>query len=368
MAQRVDELSAEIQFSRLQSSDESEAAAAFHALCDFSRQRLKSTLKKYGATSEEVEDILQEVWARVWHARKGTSFSSTPRWFAFLRRLGINALVDLRKIPVTLLSAEEITAIPESDLHSVVTVVMSSLDHERILSCTEEIWLGAPQTANRHLRLIAAQMFFVDNLSVTEVLGTLNAGRMPNDKIRREELDEWLSSPWAVLGVSHSELYFPTQKLAADILDVSPVDVNRIVSEAANDENLSKSLIDSRTIAVLSKYYNIRVETRAMSDEEAEEVLREHLPFSQTAHRTHQRFCRKPDCLRWLQEHGLWRKLVFDYWFLDEISQKEILCRTSPAAEVFHYKSLSPTTVNALTSGRRLLNQLTKALSQSNGR
>lgn len=335
------------------SQDDRRATRAFDRLSSLARERLAGFVRKRGLSPADVEDVLQEVFRRVWAGRLRYRNCGVPAWHGYLFKVARSVLIDLvagqpstDPLPVTLPD-------DDSSIDDLVHNAWKAETFGRIVAEADSLWLGfSPALSEdaRALRLLAARFFYLDRLEPASILTLL---RPAAPELTRSMVDDWLTDPPTIRLLAFETLHLTGESLIQELRDgVGPHEWSSEVEILAR----WRCVLDL-TAARISELDDL-----PCPPEEALELLdrlRRLLPFESrmrgllvSVGRWDEKSARDA-----LKADGLWRRLAFEYWYVDELSQKSIHERSAPPARLVDFV-LTPGMLNVWLSNRRLLKAL----------
>ncbi|HVT13179.1 MAG TPA: sigma-70 family RNA polymerase sigma factor [Fimbriimonadaceae bacterium] len=350
-----------------------EAQIAFDKIFANQRRRLIRYFMGKGFSEDNAEDLTQEVSRRAWAARRSFEPLGLGAWWNFLLRIARNHAIDIvrrssRYRQDAFADAEEIPAgdIPYLDV----------LLREDIFDAADALWLGLPrrQKSQNRSRLLAAQLFYLHGLDWREVAQVLGK----DARTASHELDEWLSDGAVLRHLAYVELYWSNDRLAGYLLcpkePLTPPELDRL-NEALNGDEPATRISDwtpREAFVVLRRVRNGLTTDRILSfhhynfdQDEVEGVaerVRNQYPMARIGKELRDAYEAADHVMR-LIDTGLWRRLVFQYDFSDDLPQKQILERTAPPAEVVGTK-MTEAKLTGWISMNRLLAQLAAFMSE----
>jgi hypothetical protein len=209
----------------------------------------------------------------------------------------------------------------------------------------DRLWLGIDRSQMVAKRQIAAALlFYADGRSWDEILELIGRGR-----VSRRTLDEWLAMESVLLGACYSHIYLSNDDLSQTIIargDANkPIDLDELAVQAFDpqDKTPPEGWTWKEVQIVLWRFRiglvfeRIQRKSHPMAAEDIERVFdraREFHPFADRATQLRSVFERAPLGSNPLQQAGLWKRLVFQYFASDTLPYLQILERTKPAADV----------------------------------
>ncbi|HWA84406.1 MAG TPA: sigma-70 family RNA polymerase sigma factor [Fimbriimonadaceae bacterium] len=350
-----------------------EAAVAFDKLFLVVRPRLVRHFRRSRLAEDDCSDLVQTVTDRVWSSRRSFEPNGFAAWWGFVLRIASNCATDLfrqkgRRAEDTLINVGEI---PDHDRD-----YLDILLRDDIFDAADALWLGLPrrQRKQNRDRLLAAQLFYLHGLEWRDIAQMLGK----DARTVSDELDEWLLDGAVLRHLAYVELYWSNDKLAGYLLrpnkPLEPLELDQL-NEALLRDEFSAGVSDwtaREAFIVLRRIRNGLTTDRIMAFhrynfdrsevEGVAERARGRFPIPQAGKRLRAAYEPKGQAER-LTESGLWRRLVFQYEFCDDLPQKQIFERTGPAADVVDAKMTS-VMLNGWISMNRLLAQLAAYMSE----
>jgi DNA-directed RNA polymerase specialized sigma24 family protein len=308
-------------------------------------------------TDEELGDVAQECFMRLYNHRETFTYKGLSHWRAYVHRTAFSQWSEtFRKNKANQTLLED---------HSPSVEMVFSIGPELVDALAGEAWLGyharTPLT-ERRLRLLACQLFH-GGASWQEICRLV----VPN--IDRETLNEWLKDPASSADLAFHSLYFTGPRLVQHILGLR------------RQPNLAETLADLRsgkrpaeigpewsahaieTVVLRYGYGCSRMKIEKILEnrfttEELKAILvscEGKLPFSASV--SHLTELLGDAAQPILGSKGIWRRLAFEYRYRDELEVADVFERISPQATRASF-SLNEGTLNMWLSGNRLIQEL----------
>lgn len=359
------------EISTFSGAPDEEAALAFDRLFAAARPRLARYLLGLGFAVDVCDDLLQVVATRVWASRASFEARGEGGWWRFLQKIAYRCAIDEERknteIPMDALDGFD--EIPDRDLPYLDVLLADAEDRERVYAAADALWLGiSDDKGDGRSRLLAAQLFYLHGLDWRDIAQIL--GR--DVRTGRAELDLWLTDESVLRHLAFLELYWSNHRLAGHVLrpeePLSAFELD-LLNEELRQGVLSIPILHwtkGEATVLLWRIRNglttdqilrfRRCEYDRDGVESIVEKARGYYPFSSAGGLLRDAY-EAAGHMGSLQETGVWRRLVFQYFCSDELPQKQILERTAPAAEAVDAK-MTGAMLNSWISMNRLLAQL----------
>ncbi|MGV3613818.1 MAG: RNA polymerase sigma factor [Fimbriimonas sp.] len=307
------------------SSSPEGAAVAFERISPQVRRYLKSHLGRFGIDDDAVEDVAQEVLEKLWTAREAIEIRGVGPWWCFVKRTADWIAIDwIRKRGrETSVAPETLGDIPDEDIPCIADMAEMARLREELLRVADECWLQA-MPHNGKEALAVAVLVFADDVPFDEACDLL--GIAPGDPQRA--VANAIAEPAIFLRAAFAALYWSNARLVRHLLG------------EASESDPQWTEVEARAIAL--RYGNGMTSDRiarfrwcpldAKALEAFFEGLADRLPFLPAAERLRQggRRIRKGALLA---GPGLWRRLAFQYWYIETLPHRQILERTEASAK-----------------------------------
>jgi DNA-directed RNA polymerase specialized sigma24 family protein len=355
--------------------DDAEAERAFECLRARTVDALVGRVCASVHNREDAEDIVQQAYLRIWSRRRQLQNMGLAAWRGYLNRIALRCCLDhlrSRDNKDRPASLESFHDIPSEEM-PLVSAVEDAIRLGVIFSLADEVWLGSDPSVSPAVRtrqILAAQMMALDGVPWETVCRVLGDGPDPTQSISRGTLDRWVTDPNVVRGLAYERLYFSNQNLAAFLLmPLSPESTSEAPSRIDPDGTTAGWTPDEQLVigwrygaGMQQQQIEARTDNRLPSEELeslfakccalfpfrermaeilASPVLRSSVPVREL-----------------LASDGLWKRLVFQYAYVDDISYKDILDRTAPAADQVGCTITERGTLKGWIAMKRLLKEL----------
>lgn len=371
---------------RFASGEPTQAQEAFSALAMRVRPFLHAYLRPRLAREADREDVVQEALVRLWKHRERYRFEGVAAWYALARRIAESCRIDLlrsqARAPTTELPPDDIADPEYRALDELLAALEHSLVTGRIRLEADRVFLDLADSATEEecrRQLLAMKLFYVDRVPWEDVLALLNLSRPAEAIVTREELDGWLADPALVRLLASRELYCTSEELAAWLLGVdAPGALSDWMCGGSGSSGTGmREGNDPDTFVTLCRIRHRMSVDQILSRSDCPvngealsgicDRLEARFPFVQWM----------LDLLHKLQPHpveasavlsgpGLWQRLAFEYWYFDQLSQKDLLAQVRPPAEEVGY-AINAGVLNVWLSGGRLLRRVAKRLAPTAG-
>jgi len=304
-------------------------------------------LKGYLPRREDREDAISEVRYRLLRRPGELDLPNRAAWLALVATVGSRIAIDMLRSKHGDLDLEYPEDVPEKD-YPFIEVIALLMEDAEAAGVLDELWLGvAPKlsAAERKRRLLAAQLFYLNNLHWDQICQILSA----NGTVTREMLDEWLGERSVLLCLAYAKLHRGNERLSGTI--IAP---ENPLPSCELDKLSRLALLDSPAKPpagwtwsdlriVFWRYRNGLPDRKILQmcssvDQQAidgvVQICEPRMPFAQNAKRLvagaqARRVQGEP-----FKAQGLWRRLAFQYGFIEDLPQKHILERIDPATKV----------------------------------
>lgn len=359
------------ELSKLEKFTGGDPEAAEHAFSYLSG-RIERYLWRYLSTlvpgPQDREDVIVEVLKKLYDHRSKFQVKGLGAWYALValmaRRCALDRLQKGETVPLD-------DDLPVEELEFIGNVAELTYFRSLLYRAADGLWLGIdPRQADaeRKRRLLAAQLYYLHGTPWQEVCR--HVGR--EKPLGRRALDSWLSDPAVLNDLAFHMLYFDNDSLACHILgngkalDMKALREIALASEKGSGEPPEGWTWPEVKVAIWRYRNGLLTEKILQMDPglgstEVERTLakcRERLPFEQIAVELEGCLQRGRAPLFPLKSAPVWKRLVFQYATIHELSHKQILERTEAAARVSGF-SLTPAMLNSWLSNGRLALQLT---------
>jgi DNA-directed RNA polymerase specialized sigma24 family protein len=372
---------------KLVGNDEARAREALdHLHRQFAPQLERFVRYRLCAQEADAQDVVQQVFEKIWCRRLRLEFVVAARWFRFLQVVATNVLRDRRRAERAVLSLDEehgpIGADPAN-------LAVEALRHASRLGLVKRmadtLWLGldpGESEDERNQRLLAAQLYYLRGASFDQTLRLALGGGDRSDYAESRRLECWLADSATIRLLASRYLTLPPERVAAMVICPSaPPDsagLNRLTKKAMslNDADMAAPAVGGLTWgeakAILLRYRFGKTprptalpnsgDSSRSSLEPISVRLSERLPFVFRMNRLLDCLERAPaPDIAILRSTGIWKRLIFECSYLYELPQKEIVVWLQPAAQAAGYHGVTESNVNTLISARRLMKELSAA-------
>lgn len=354
------------------SSDDQTREKGFSTLVARSRPFLIAQFSGSRLPEADREDVIQDVFHRVWRARHRLDFPNAGSWWRWIRTIASNCMVDMLRSRDPSISIEDLenSEIPDDELELIDDLIDAMDDRRRLYRLADEVFLEIPETMSerdRNRRLFAAKMLLIDKLPWQTVCRMLNAGCSEDAQVSRKQLDEWVSSPSLLRCLAFSELNWDNHRLCEYLLSGS------VNAPSARPWTRTTPWSADEAFAIQLRFQHVMLLDQVvarLSDRLTKSQLisvfdscAERFPFIEIVRRLNADFdfgrrTREP-----LSSQGLWHRLVFQYYSHNGLPHRDIFDRTSAAAKEAGYMITMGMLNVGLSNGRlfkRLADHLAK--------
>ncbi len=366
------------------SDDERAAQQAFDRLMRVGNCVIRAYLNRQVSrlNFDDIEDIVLQVKLNIWRARGHIKNNGVAAFMQLLRKTSRNCALDVILNRRNTIEIDDVDDLSETDqpftedfIHTILDSKEPNIVHHLADSCF--LGLNPDFSSGMHRRqLLAAQYYYQDGLSWSQIVQILGAEELGKAQITREKLDSWLLDPAVIRYMCFTELYKLTVEITALILGLpestSHQDLSKLLQTAIhpNGAELPPSGWTWReTAVIIFKYLYALLDKTILSNtkiEITEEELLELtvrcdalLPFSKCMSVLMNDLSRNSGLNHsdTVLHSGLWKRLVFEYRYIEELPHRDIHNYLNPAAEQVGYK-LTLAMLNAWISSDRMLQQV----------
>lgn len=346
--------------------DEARARRAFDRL----KQQFHDQSCRYASSlkGDDQDEAVQEAWVRIWLARRRFKSQGVPAWLSYLKLTVTRCAIDIIK--------QRLREVPQGDEpsesdRSTLEVLEDALDDPTALAeAIGETWFGydkAVSQLERNKRVLAVRLRLLHGKSLQEIRSVL---RDKEAAITDGKLEMWVKDKPVLRDLSFRLIFHNRHELAAAILGCRRcpfgTEIQALYRMSAKPEsagNPPASWTWPEVACIIERYaYQFLIE-RVKS--------RTDMDFTLIAVRCRQRYPFMK-CMKVLKgvlktdsdilgEIDLWKRLAFEYWYQEQIKQKEIMERLEEPAMEGGYR-LTAGSLNVWFGNRRLLDQLLKTI------
>jgi len=342
--------------------DERRAQRAFERLRDAfyaDSCRYASSLK-----TDDQDEAVQEAWVRIWMARERFKPQGPAAFLAYLKLTVTRCALDIIRRKRREVETDE--PIPEREFWGLIQELID--DPEVLEMAIGETWFKySPQLTQleRNKRVLAVRLRMLHKKTLQQVRNVL---REPEASAATETLEAWCQDLPVLRDLSYRVVFHNGKELAAAILGARRDPAGRDLEPLYQGAILKKGEPPSpwtwpEVASIIERY------AFGLAADHVEK--RNGFPFAPIGVRCLPLYpftkCMKV-LARTLGENrvvlgeiDLWKRLAFQYWYGEEITQKEIMERLEEPAMEGGYR-LTAGTLNVWFGNRRLLDQLQKNL------
>ncbi len=337
----------------------------FSRLVARSRPFLNSLLANSLRSESDREDIIQQIFQRVWKSRERFEFTTVGAWWRFLRTMTRNCLIDHVRSQSETASLEdlELQDIPPAEIEMVDAVVEAMEDRRLLYRLADELFLDLPQGISDSLRthhLLAAKLFLIDRMPWQTVCRIMNSQTNEFELMGRSDLDRIVSDPSLIRHLAFTELHWENEQLCAYLLEIgSDPGKDSLGLENPWSEEQKEAIQLRFQYALLLDQILSRLGTSVNKSELVAIFDRcvQLFPFVEIMYRLRQNVGPVKGGLDQLASPGLWHRMVFQYHCHNALPQKDILDRTAGAAQAAG-TDVTPGKLNVGLSNGRLFKKL----------
>jgi len=357
---------------RFSSSDVTACEEAFSVLTARTRPVLQHLLYRKLRSEQDREDVVEEVFLRIWRSRERLEFPTLGSWWRFVRTAANRVAIDhaRRSVDTVTLDDREFAELPATEVEWADRLMEIFEDRRMLYRLADEVFLGLADEATdeaRTHRLLAAKLYVVDRMPWKQVCRLVNANAPDAEHIGRSDLDRILRDPGVIRHLVYSELHWENEELCDYLLGVKPRSdwTEPLAADGYGEVEILAIQLRFRHILLLEQIVN-RLSTRLKKSELIaifDSCVRR-FPFVFIMNR----LIRNSGHLRGAWEQfaapGLWQRLSFQYCCHNGLPHKDIHDRVAPAAELAGCK-ITLTQLNVGLSHGRLYKRLAEHLART---
>jgi len=342
---------------------------AYGRLCQSTRPVLTAYLRSKGLNRDDIEDVVECAFLKVWERRKDLTFPDAAHWFAYMKRVSDRLVIDLRRGGKARLetSAPPLLDVSDEAAHGFVDAIADVIERRHLERAADHLWLG-DEPCDFHLKLLTAKMLVLDCQDWRAVAQVVRRAVLScPDVDGRQCLLDWAGEVRVLRSLVVEALTYSGQDLAGLLLDCDSNAVQAIVGQVGSPRRSGHSGLTAGEVAIVVwKFYcfepNGQVARRA---EEAGfttpvdptiERFASRLPFLKTMRSIWDTLRETPNRETALAKPGVWKRLAFHY-AVQGLPHLDLVAWIGPAADVAGFK-LEAMTVHAWISNRRLVKEL----------
>lgn len=353
---------------RFAGDSEQEISAAFWRLWPCIESRLDRFLQSReglsgGGHEQDRQDIIAQARDKVLQGRlQGKPFQNegVPAWRGYVTRVcdhcHLDWLRERRRIKEPPPEEEAQPGETEDDSRNEDTSWLEDKQiKQRILHTTNYLWLGLdrdkPLSLHRRQQL-AALLYYRDGWDQEEILRTLQ--RIGAGALALDDLDSWFQNPGVLRCLAYTLLYYSIDRLTASLLGVEESKLNALANEANTMPPMQEAFGGFtwlEALIILWRYRHretpdqiLNQVSEKVGEDYPREKLEELLAILEARYPFKNQMVALRACLRRRQvtdsgeifdgqENGLWKRLVFEYRYVDGLTHKQIQQCTNPAAQ-----------------------------------
>ena len=374
------------------SPDDERAKEAFNTLCTHARKYLyvclKDRVRLPDATSplDVIHDVIQETLIRTWGARKRFRNEGPAAFFSFLKVTAYRCRLDMQTAPSPDVDdnadvdddRKEDWSQPD-DIDILIAAIFSDNDPLFFFYAATVLFCGLDPSqpkAFHERQLLAAQLYYLDNASVDQVMRL--PGMPRNRSAAYDEICEWLTDPGVHRYLAYVDLFLKNEELARYLLELkeeTPAPKEDAPHLGNGCGAKSCRWTPEESLVLLWRYRNGMTEQGILQRTDcplAEDKLKALcdrsaacFPFGNKMEMLLRCLGRDTDAdaAKPFRSEELWQRLAFQYRYHEHLPYRDICERTQPAASPAGYE-VKPDNVNMWLGGRRLLNRFTRFYQQ----
>lgn len=364
-------------FRQLVDSDEPAAHRAFDHLYKSYHSFAQSALRgQFSAcNANDLEDVTQRAFFNLWQNRRQITVVSLPDWRGLLRTTLRNCYIDMvraRRSP----PPEILPPVPPPGPGPIV----QEEDLRLLGRAANACWLGLPLSTperEHNRRLLAAQLFYQEEASVEEILDILNRRRFGAHPLSHTTVADWLDDPAVLRHLAYTSLYYSPLALTLHLLDL-PDETQAGVLDAMIAGATPEAALPLRpdwtpqeVHAILWRYYRNAFAQREPGIPQSELSVAEQEQFFVICNTFFPFYGIMKEVINFVNGRieeicgtahpGLWRRLAFQYRYLDDLAHRDIEERIEPASQQVGVR-VSQIVLQGWLSSGRLLKALEKTM------
>jgi len=363
------------------SPDDEQAQEAFSYLCPHARKYLYVCLKDRVKPLDAIQDVTQETLVRTWKAHKRFRNEGPTAFFSFLKVTATRCWLDMQETQSLDVDMNkdvgevrnEDCSQPD-DIDWLIEIIFRDGDPLFFFHAATILFCGLDPLqpkAFHERQLLAAQLYYLDNASVDQMMRLL-PGPPGNKGVGYDEVCEWLTNPGVHRYLAYVELFLTNEDLAKCLLQPMAESSGPTEHKSCpNDGNRAKSSewTPEESLILLWRYrygmtqQEILQRTDCPLSEDKLKALCDrstaYFPFSSTMEMLLRCLERETgsEAAQPFRSAGLWQRLAFQYRYHERLNHNDIRERSQPAASPAGY-TVKPENLNAWLSNRRLLTRL----------
>jgi DNA-directed RNA polymerase specialized sigma24 family protein len=350
------------------SSDAEVAERALGKMAPQVRRFVMSHLKPFGIGDDDRQDLAQRTVVKLWAVRETIEVRSLGEWWRLVKRISERLAQDwFRRRGATPTVPDEVLAdIPDAEIPYVSAFAAAAIERDAIFRAADDCWLGARGDEREAQAVALALLVLVDGVPFDEacVLLGVDSGEA------RQRIGQRAAERAVLLRAAYAALYWDNEALVREMLGEPKQ--TAVARAACGNEGSPKGWTPEEAGALALRYGNgltsDQIQRFGWCRRDADALdgffasVSDRLPFVPIARRLVGGAKRVRQAAA-LAESGLWKRLVFQYCFVDQIPQRQILERTEPSATVAGAK-LTAAMLNGWIGNDRLTTQIARHLEE----
>ena len=362
----------------------------------FIKSELRSGQSGAAVESDEDDDIVSAAFTKLWRARQRIAITNERAARALLYRITRQCLLDnirtRSRTPRNLVDIDAEEA-PDSAATDTQYRVLNEILAASLLAAADSVFLGLdrsllPSTHRR--QLLAAQYFYNSRLDCRTIAAMMAPSAPDAEPLLTEKLiSAWVHHPGVIRLLAFTELYYDSAHLLGALFNGKTLNdemIGQLFHQASRSRPEDMAFNDITwsmvAIAILRYYFcesssNMQagrhdlLRSWGFTAETTNAILHAieaQLPFRQDARELLEslRVAHVEQPEKILGMPAVWERLAFQYSYLMQLAQKDILERVQPPAQVAGY-TLTDSTLNAWISGERLKQKLIRYWKEIDG-
>ncbi len=332
--------------------------------------------KYFDGNREDAENAVQQAFVNLWQARHRLDIPNIAAWRGLLRLTAERCYIDIVKA-----KKPEFELPPELPMGSgeeeIVETIRIAFLLNRLNFAADVLWLGldpALTLEEHNRRLLAAQLFYLEEWSLKEITQMLSRTRPEEAAVSIKILEGWLRDPAVLRQVAYSRLYFTRLALTVHLLglpeetEADHLETLLSLSEAGHSALPGLAEWNWHEVhAILWRYHRNVLHTVSpgiplctLQDSELVKlfvICRNKFPFSLVMKNLLYMTQGQLGHICGEKKTGLWRRLAFQYCYRNSLTHQDIHDRIEPAAQQVE-ANVSLIVLQGWISDHRLLGQL----------
>lgn len=343
----------------------------FESLTELTRPILLIYLGFRDRLSEDHEDIVGTLFAKVWEHRRRISFSARAHWLSYVKTSADRLLIDTRSSAASrrTSSIDFLEDIPDNTDGHFGRALERSILSTKISEEADILWLGA-KSADYDVRLLAATLLFMDGKELHVIMKAFSKLKVGPNQTNPIEFLTWISDITVLRSLTAKELIISFEDLLPFLLKCQPGDVSSVLHQMRLESRDSEvTVLFLRFGNFLTKYRINQKMSDVLTEEEVTQILEKYelrLPHVTNMRRLWGAFDSCDSRENALAKSGLWKRVVFHYSVLYDLRNVDFIEWISPAADISGFR-IDSMKMHAWVSSGRLLGEFRRHLEKQGG-